>query len=282
MKLYFENDNLNSVSIKETLNESGEKEKHYVLKGIFSSPGVKNKNGRIYPLNLWEREVAKYQEVIKSGTSNSLMELNHPPRTQVDMMEAVGKMKRLWIENGYVMGEAVLLDNPKANQLKTLIDNGIKMSVSSRSVGNCVNGEVKDFHLITFDIIPNQEQSDINASMMGIVEGCLENKDFMMVGEAVVEVKDAEKFKEELKKEIKDEISGKNTKEAKVNKSENTDTLKDAENAETDDDIIQDIKVDDDEIKLEIKKLSDTDLKAIQDKIKNSFNDILSKLVLKD
>jgi len=107
-----------------------------------------------------------------------LLELEHPARTNVDMMQAVAKMTKLYIDGGFVMGEAVLLDNPKANQLKTLIDNGIKMSVSSRGVGTVKNGLVEDFKLVTFDIIPNQQQSDINASMMGIVEGVLEDKEF--------------------------------------------------------------------------------------------------------
>lgn len=167
------------VITEQVINEANGSKK-YLIKGIFSSPGIKNKNGRIYPKSIWEREVTKYQDVLKSGSSNTLLELNHPPRQDVDMMEAVAKMTKLYIDGDYVMGEAVLLDNPKANQLKTLIDNGIKMSVSSRGVGSVKNGLVEDFKLITFDIIPNQQQSDLNASMMGIVEGVLEGKEFEM------------------------------------------------------------------------------------------------------
>lgn len=155
-------------------------EKKYKIKGIFSSPGKLNKNGRIYPMNIWEAEVEKYQEILKSGHPNALMELEHPPRSNVDMMEAVAKMEKLWIENGYVMGEAVLLDNPKANQLKTLIDNGIKMSVSSRGLGSIKGGLVESFKLITFDIIANLGQSDYNAEMYGIREGVLQDKEFIM------------------------------------------------------------------------------------------------------
>lgn len=155
-------------------------EKKYKIKGIFSSPGKLNKNGRIYPMNIWESEVAKYQDVLQNGHPNALMELEHPPRSNVDMMEAVAKMEKLWIENGYVMGEAVLLDNPKANQLKTLIDNGIKMSVSSRGLGSIKGGLVESFKLITFDIIANLGQSDYNAEMYGIREGVLQDKEFIM------------------------------------------------------------------------------------------------------
>lgn len=177
MKLLYDV-NTDKIITEQEINESTGMKK-YVIKGIFSSPGVKNKNGRIYPKSLWEKEVQKYQDVIKSGSSNSLLELDHPPRQNVDMMEAVAKMRKLYIDGDYVMGEAILLDNPKANQLKTLIDNGIKMSVSSRGVGNLgQNNMVEKFHLITFDIIPNQNQSDLNASMFGITEGVLENKEF--------------------------------------------------------------------------------------------------------
>lgn len=201
-------------------------EKKYKIKGIFSSPGKLNKNGRIYPMNIWEAEVEKYQDIIKSGHPNALMELEHPPRSNVDMMEAVAKMEKLWIENGFVMGEAVLLDNPKANQLKTLIDNGIKMSVSSRGLGSIKGGLVESFKLITFDIIANLGQSDYNAEMYGIREGVLQDKEFIMtesgeirevkiekventaekIEESVANIEDIES-KQEIKAEEKDVVT---------------------------------------------------------------------------
>ncbi len=175
MKLMYDN---TDVSFEQELSEGAEKK--YRIKGIFSSPEKQNKNGRIYPMQIWEREVQKYQDILKTGHPNCLMELDHPPRSQIDMMEAVAKMERLYIENGYVMGEAVLLDNPKANQLKTLIDNGIKMSVSSRGVGSVKGNVVENYSLITFDIIPNLGQSDYSAEMYGIVEGVLQDKNFLI------------------------------------------------------------------------------------------------------
>ena len=81
------------------------------------------------------------------------------------------------------MGEAVLLNNPQANQLKSLIDNGVKISVSSRGIGNVGrDGIVENFKLITYDIVPNP--SDFNATMNGVCEsyrlneGILEGKTF--------------------------------------------------------------------------------------------------------
>lgn len=175
MKLMYDN---TDVSFEQELTEGVEKK--YRIKGVFSTPEKTNKNGRIYPRAVWEREVAKYQDVLKTGHPNCLMELDHPPRSNVNMMEAVAKMEKLYFENGYVMGEAVLLDNPKSNQLKTLIDNGIKMSVSSRGVGSVKGNLVENYNLITFDIIPNLGQSNYESEMYGIVEGVLQDKNFLI------------------------------------------------------------------------------------------------------
>ena len=168
--LIFEIDGQNlDIESTEILNEAtGQKEKTYKLKGIFSTIGEKNRNGRTYPRELWEREVKAYQNEIESGSINTLMEFEHPPRTEVDMMQAVAKINKLYIKGNFVMGESVILNNEKSKQLKCLIDNGVKISVSSRGVGTVENGVVTDFKLITYDIVPNP--SDFNATMNGICE----------------------------------------------------------------------------------------------------------------
>lgn len=159
-----------NIETEEILNEStGKKEKSYKLKGIFSTIGEKNRNGRVYPKELWEQEVRAYQNEIASGSINTLMEYEHPARCEVDPMKAVGKIYKLEIKGNYVMGEAVLLNNDQSNQLKSLIDNGVKISVSSRGVGTIgEDGIVDSFKLITYDIVPNP--SDFNATMNGICE----------------------------------------------------------------------------------------------------------------
>ena len=72
MKLMYDN---TDVSFEQELSEGAEKK--YRIKGIFSSPEKQNKNGRIYPMQIWEREVQKYQDILKSGHPNCLMELDH-------------------------------------------------------------------------------------------------------------------------------------------------------------------------------------------------------------
>lgn len=185
MKLIYENDTSDlQYDITEELNESsGKSEKKYRIKGKWTTIGERNRNGRIYPEHLWEREVAKYQDEIKNGTLNTLLEWEHPARVSVDPMEAVAKTEKLYIKEGFVWGEAVLLDNTKAQQLKSLIDAGVKLSVSSRGVGKVgANGIVEDFKLTTYDLVAMP--SDYNATMNGMVEsyqlneGILESKEF--------------------------------------------------------------------------------------------------------
>lgn len=175
MKLIYEMDSLEQDT--NVINES-DGSRRYTISGVFSTIGEPNRNKRIYSKYLWEREVAKYQEIMCNGSVNSLMEYKHPPRSSVDQMAAVGKVMSLSIEGKYVMGEAVILDNPddgKTSQLKTLIDNNIKISVSSRGLGEVgKNGMVKEFGLITYDIVP--DPSDFNATMNGMSEGMMMNE----------------------------------------------------------------------------------------------------------
>ena len=169
MNLIFDIDSKSELEVSEQVNEAtGNTEKKYKIKGIFSTIGEKNRNGRIYPRPIWESEISNYQENFENGSINTLMEWEHPSRTNVDPMQAVAKIESLKIEGNYVIGEAVLLNNEKALHLKSLIENGIKISVSSRGVGNVRNGIVEDFKLITYDLV--SDPSDYNATMNGVCE----------------------------------------------------------------------------------------------------------------
>lgn len=161
--------------VTEEINEAtGKKEKNYYIEGVFSTPGQKNRNGRIYPLSLWEKEVTKYQEEIKNNTMNTLGEWEHPPRTQVDPLQAVIKIVEVKIDNGLVMGKAKILNNnsEKTNQLKALIDEGMKIGVSSRGVGSVKGDIVENFSLTTWDCV--SQPSDYNCNLVGLRES-LEN-----------------------------------------------------------------------------------------------------------
>jgi len=200
-----------NFSVEESINETtGLPSKKYKIKGIFSTIGEKNRNGRIYPKHLWEKNVKEYQEVIETGSINRLGEWQHPPRSNIDPMKGVIAIDKLYIDQTgkYVMGEATLLDNEQARQLKSLIDNGIKLSVSSRSLGSVKNGIVEDFKLITYDVVDTP--SDYNATMNGLVEsyqlneGILMDKEFDIVDDKIVEVKSAESSKKSTKQDKND------------------------------------------------------------------------------
>lgn len=172
MNLIIENPQEVSSYTTQEINEStGKTEKSYYIQGIFSTPGKKNKNGRVYSEDLWKREVEKYQKEIHNKTVNSLGEWEHPARSNVDPMNAVFRIVELKMENGLVWGKAKILNNgsEKTNQLKALIDEGLKIGVSSRGVGSVGNnGIVTEFRLITYDAVSNP--SDYNANLSGINE----------------------------------------------------------------------------------------------------------------
>lgn len=268
-----------NFSVEESINETtGLPTKKYKIKGIFSTIGEKNRNGRIYPKHLWERNVKEYQEVIETGSINRLGEWQHPPRSNIDPMKGVIAIDKLYIDQTgkYVMGEATLLDNEQARQLKSLIDNGIKLSVSSRSLGSVKNGIVEDFKLITYDVVDTP--SDYNATMNGLVEsyqlneGILMDKEFDIVDDKIVEVNSGKSSKKSNKKSIKEEETDdkKDDKDVEIlnddNDSDDSDEeCKDTENTEDS----KDSKQDKDE-------LSEQDLNRFNQELKNKFKELLS------
>jgi len=198
MKLIMEDPLLLDGSIEENLNEStGNTERNYYISGTFSTPEVKNRNGRIYSRAIWEREISKYQKEIKERSVNTLGEWQHPPRSTVDPLKAVLRIVELKLdETGNVVGKAKILNNntEATNSIKGLIKEGIKIGVSSRGVGKVsATGVVEDFKLITYDAV--DMPSDYNAMLNGMVEGykfengIMQDKEFMIdengcIGEA--------------------------------------------------------------------------------------------------
>ena len=176
MKFLTDEANILDSEIQEVLCEStGKTVKNYFIKGVFSTPGQQNRNGRVYPLNIWETEVEKYRESIKNNSVNTLGEWEHPSRTSVDPLQAVMKMVEIEMKEGIVVGKAKILNNnsDKTNQLKSLIDEGMKIGVSSRGVGSVKNGIVESYKLITWDAVAFP--SDYNSNLEGITESLNES-----------------------------------------------------------------------------------------------------------
>ena len=229
MKLILEDENLNLESqVVESINEAtGQKKKDYFLSGVFSTAGVKNGNGRVYPRDIWEREVAAYQTKINENHVQTLGEWEHPARADVDPMKAVIKITELKLDGDYVYGKAKILDNPEGERLKVLIDEGIKIDISSRGVGSVgKNGIVEEFKLITYDLV--SKASNPGSHLTGIVEG-----QSYMVNESgeIIEYKESETLKELKNDEILVE-----------NEPENEEKTHEGTNLETEDETKEELK----------------------------------------
>lgn len=191
MKLIIEGANTLSSEVIEDMNEStGSKQKNYYIHGIFSTPDKKNRNGRIYSSKIWEKEVEKYQKEISEVSVNSFGEFEHPARTHVSQMDAVMRITELKMEDGVVKGRAKILNNnsKETNQLKSLIDEGMKIGVSSRGVGKVNNGIVEEFKLLTYDCVTFP--SDFNSNLKGITESLnesMKDKNFQITEDGKIE-----------------------------------------------------------------------------------------------
>jgi len=144
------------------------------ITGPFLQAEITNRNGRCYPFPILEREVGKYtQKYIKEG--RALGELGHPDGPTVNLDRASHMITSLKAEGNNFIGKAKILDTPMGNIAKSLLDEGVKLGVSSRGIGSLVerNG-IKyvgdDFMLATAaDIVADPSAPD--AFVQGIMEG---------------------------------------------------------------------------------------------------------------
>ena len=156
------------------LTEEKEGKKNYFIEGIFLQAELKNRNGRMYPQKTLAREVAKYDEsYIKSG--RALGELGHPDGPSINLDRVSHKIQSLKEDGNNFIGRAKILDTPNGKIAKSLLDEGVRLGVSSRGMGsikkesNC-NVVCDDFMLATAaDIVADPSAPD--AFVNGIMEG---------------------------------------------------------------------------------------------------------------
>ena len=158
--------------------EAGNGKKNYSIKGIFMQSDVKNRNGRIYPKEILQKEVTRYnREFINK--SRAFGELGHPDGPTVNLERVSHMIKALYPEGNNFIGEARVLDTPYGKIVKSLIDEGAKLGVSSRGMGTLANvggaNVVKDdFYLATAaDIVADPSAPD------AFVEGIMEGKEWV-------------------------------------------------------------------------------------------------------
>ena len=148
--------------------------KNYKIRGIFMQADVKNRNGRVYPMEILEKEVTKYNKnFIKEN--RAFGELGHPEGPTVNLERVSHMITELHPDGKNFIGEAKIMDTPMGKIVKNLMDEGAKLGVSSRGMGsldskNGANYVRDDFYLATAaDIVA--DPSAPNAFVEGIMEG---------------------------------------------------------------------------------------------------------------
>lgn len=132
----------------EMLKESREKNNGKVMmKGILQKADTLNQNGRIYPIDILEREIRNYQKFIVEN--RALGELDHPDSSVVNLKNASHLVKEAYLDKQVVYGTVEILDTPSGKILQSLIESGVKLGISSRGVGT--TKKQGDYHVVQDD-----------------------------------------------------------------------------------------------------------------------------------
>lgn len=163
---------IEEVQVVTEAKENGDKS--YFIEGIFMQGNQKNRNGRIYPVDVLEREVDRYnKEYIQKNRAYG--ELGHPQGPTINLDRVSHMIKELYRDGDNFKGKAKIMDTPMGNIVKNLMNENATLGVSSRGMGslkakNGANEVQKDFYLATAgDIVA--DPSAPNAFVEGIMEG---------------------------------------------------------------------------------------------------------------
>jgi len=183
--------------------ESEDGKKNLYIEGIFMQADKKNKNGRLYPRGVMEKEVGRYQDLIRE--KRSLGELGHPPSPTVNLDKVSHLITELKMSGPDVVGRAKILKTPMGEIAENFINEGVRLGVSSRGVGslkdnNGVNEVQDDFHLATVDIVSDPSAPE------AFVTGVMENREWIMENGLWREI-EIEIAREEIKKAPKKDLS---------------------------------------------------------------------------
>ena len=149
-------------------------EKSYKIRGIFMQGDIKNRNGRVYPMEILTKEVKNYNNKFVSE-NRAYGELGHPEGPTVNLERVSHLITELYPEGKNIMGEARILETPMGKIVKTLMDDGCKLGVSSRGMGSLDERDGakyvrSDFYLAAAaDIVA--DPSAPSAFVQGIMEG---------------------------------------------------------------------------------------------------------------
>lgn len=175
--------------------------KNYKIKGIFMQADIKNRNGRIYPMEILQKEVKRYNKDY-INEKRAFGELGHPDGPTVNLERASHMITALYPDGKNFIGEAKILSTPMGEIVKNLMDDGAKLGVSSRGMGSLdqrggVNYVKNDFKLATAgDIVADP------SAPSAFVEGIMEGKEWVWDHGSLVEAQVYE-MKERIEKRTK-------------------------------------------------------------------------------
>ena len=171
---------------KVVITEGKSGRKNHFIEGVFLQGAIKNRNGRMYRTETLAREVDKYNEsYIKAG--RSLGELGHPDGPTINLDRVSHLITSLKQEGNNFVGKARILDTPMGNIAKSLLDEGVKLGVSSRGLGSIKEEDgikivADDFMLATAaDIVADPSAPD------AFVNGIMEGREWVYAGGAIHE-----------------------------------------------------------------------------------------------
>ena len=197
MKLITET--IENIEVLTEQNASGKKD--YKIKGVFMQADIKNRNGRVYPVQTLAKEVARYNEQF-INKKRAFGELGHPDGPTVNLERVSHMITSLKPEGKNFIGEAKIMDTPYGKIVKNLIDEGAQLGVSSRGMGSIQGSTVgKDFYLATAaDIVADPSAPD------AFVEGIMEGKEWVW-DNGVLKSMEVEKYKQEIEKTKRAELA---------------------------------------------------------------------------
>ena len=184
------------ISNAEYLVEENNGRKDYKIRGVFLQSDLKNRNGRVYPTDILNKEVKRYNaEFINK--KRAFGELGHPDGPTVNLERVSHMITKLYPEGKNFIGEAKIMNTPYGKIVKGLIDEGAQLGVSSRGMGSLesrggANYVKDDFYLATAaDIVADPSAPD------AFVEGIMENKEWVWDNGVLVE-KNIDAWKREI------------------------------------------------------------------------------------
>ena len=189
----------------QVLTEERNGKKDYKIKGVFMQADIKNRNGRVYPVETLAKEVARYtKEFINK--KRAFGELGHPDGPTVNLERVSHMITSLKPEGKNFVGEAKIMDTPYGKIVKNLIDEGAQLGVSSRGMGSIQQSQGRnvvgrDFYLATAaDIVADPSAPD------AFVEGIMEGKEWVW-DNGMLKSKSVEEYKEEIERTKRQELA---------------------------------------------------------------------------